>query len=163
MKTQLEFKIVFLLLIGLCNVLSINAQQRRSTLKDLNWLLGTWERTNIKPGRRGIESWKALSAKEFNGKGLTLAGRDTLFSEQLKFVERQDGLFYVADVAVNKAPTYFKITSLGPKGFICENPQHDFPKKIEYKLLGDKLTAVVSGGGKRIVFEFRKINPLRAE
>jgi hypothetical protein len=40
---------------------------------------------------------------------------------------------------------------------VFENPQHDFPKVITYRLEGDgTLVAVIEGDGKRVEFKFRR-------
>ena len=68
-----------------------------------------------------------------------------------------DGKFYyVAEVSHNPDPTYFEMTSISDNGFICENPDHDFPKKITYKLENGVLIATISGNGKEIAFVFKR-------
>ena len=92
------------------------------------------------------------------GQGLTLRGADTVFVENLSILLKGDAYFYVAEVAHNKTPTFFEITSLDAGKFTCENPQHDFPKKISYTLNDNVLTVVISGDGKSIPFIFKKSN-----
>ncbi|WP_315820030.1 hypothetical protein [Paraflavitalea speifideaquila] len=62
----------------------------------------------------------------------------------------------MADVPQNKEPVYFKLTAITKDGFTCENPNHDFPKKIDYKLDGNKLRATISGDGKAIDYLFER-------
>lgn len=90
------------------------------------------------------------------GKGATLQAADTVFVEKLKIVVKEDTLYYVADVPENKEPVLFKFTEITPTSFVCENPAHDFPKKIAYKLEGTKLTATISAGEKKMDFLFVK-------
>jgi hypothetical protein len=49
----------------------------------------------------------------------------------------------VSDVPEDKQPVYFAITEITETGFTCENPQHDFPKKIMYRKEGNQLKANV--------------------
>ena len=77
-----------------------------------------------------------------------MKGTDTVFLEKIQIIAKDGELYYVADVKENEAPVPFKITSQTQEGFICENPNHDFPKKIEYKLNGLNLTVVISAGSK---------------
>jgi hypothetical protein len=65
----------------------------------------------------------------------------------------------VADVKGNKDIVYFQFVSLGDDHFVCENPAHEFPKRIEYKLRGNQLQASISGDGKTIPYLFEKKNP----
>ncbi|MEJ0031063.1 MAG: DUF6265 family protein [Bacteroidota bacterium] len=122
-------------------------------LAKVEWLNGTWNRTNAKPGRSGSEMW-TKNNNELIGRGVTMKGVDTAFVEKLKIVAKDGKLFYVADVPENKTTVWFEFTSLTDKGFVCENPKHDFPKKISYSLDGDNLKAVISGDGKEIDYLF---------
>lgn len=131
-------------------------QQTKNNLKSVEWIIGTWQRTNTKPGQTAYEKWEKTSKGEFRGMGVTLEGKDTVFVEKLKIMAKDNELFYVADVAHNKAPVYFKFTKLGATGFVSSNPAHDFPKEISYQLAGEKLQAKISGDGKAIGFDFVK-------
>ena len=64
----------------------------------------------------------------------------------------------MADVEHNPEPTFFKITSITKSGFVSENPQHDFPKKIEYMLEENRMTVVISDGEQKMGFVFEKLN-----
>lgn len=122
---------------------------------DLNWLEGKWERQNVRPGTTAFEVWEKTD-QGYEGMGISMKGADTVFVEKLSIAEKDGELYYVAEVSSNKAPTYFKITSLSETGFVSENPQHDFPKKIAYTLEDKKLTAVISAGEKAMGFVFLK-------
>jgi len=132
----------------------ISAQPNEKDFDKLSWLIGNWNRVNVREGRSASERWERVSENEFRGWGVSMRGQDTTFLEKLKLLTRNDTLFYVADVAENPEPVYFKITSLSPDGFVCENQAHDFPKKIQYMLKGDTLTATTSGDGKEMNFIF---------
>jgi hypothetical protein len=116
--------------------------------KLLNWLSGTWERTNVKAGRTASERWHIDEPYSFIGLGVTMNGTDTVFLEKIKIVIERNNLYYVADVKENKTPVYFQLTEITSSGFVCENRDHDFPKKIEYSLKGSILTVIISGDGK---------------
>lgn len=133
-------------------------QTTYSTIDQLKWLEGTWTRTNSKAGQSGIEMWKKMSSTELSGRGITMHGSDTAFVEKLGIVVRDGDLFYVADVPENQQPVYFRLTEIKQNSFTCENPKHDFPKKIAYILKGNKLHAIISGDGKSIEFFFEKSN-----
>ncbi len=145
-----------LFVIGLLLIVQYSHAQVNSDLKKISWLEGKWERTNTKPGKKGFELWTRVSATEWNGKGVSLTGTDTTFVEKLKLVVRDGTPYYVADVPENQKEVLFKFTELSDNGFVCENPQHDFPKKISYQKDGDKLKAVISGDGKSIEYVFVK-------
>lgn len=116
--------------------------------------MGQWDRINAKEGRTAHELWEKVTEAELQGWGISLQGEDTIFSEKLRIVAKGDTLFYVADVAENAEPVYFKFITLSKTGFTCVNMHHDFPKKIQYILKGDSLKAITSGDGNVFTFEF---------
>lgn len=146
MKKKLLFLI--LLLVSTTAISQGNSNQTTEKLKKLNWLAGTWTRTNAKPGRSGIEQWELTSSNELRGLGINLRGKDTTFVEKLRIIIKDENIVYVADVPENQKSIYFKLTEITDSGFTFENPTHDFPKKIAYHLDGKKLKAQISGDGK---------------
>lgn len=126
------------------------------SLKDFKWLEGKWERHNVKPGTTAFEVWEK-SKDGYIGQGISLKGADTVFVERLSLIEKEGELYYVADVEHNPEPTFFKITSITESGFVSENPEHDFPKKIEYMLEGNRMTVVISDGEQKMGFVFEKM------
>jgi Domain of unknown function (DUF6265) len=128
----------------------------KAIFKKLEWLTGTWNRTNIRLGRTAYEKWEKVSDTEMKGVGVTMDGGTTVFTEKLKILVKDNLLWYVADVPENKEPVYFKITVINENEFVCENPEHDFPQKILYKKEGNKMKAVISGGDKSFEYLFEK-------
>ena len=149
------------LLIFVCYIGSVSAQKNTSELaiqfESLKWLEGKWQRTNVKPGIKAHEEWHAGALNEFKGLGVTMKENDTMFLEKIKIVMKEGNIYYVADVRENQAPVYFKFTSITPQGFICENPGHDFPKKIEYRLSKSDLTVTISAGTKSEGYLFTRL------
>ena len=88
-----------------------------------------------------------------------MKGKDTSFVEKLRIIAKDNLIFYVADVKGNRDIVYFQFVSLSDDHFVCENPTHDFPKRIEYKLRGNQLQASISGDGRTIPFLFEKEIP----
>lgn len=126
-------------------------------LAALEWLVGNWNRVNNKPDRTARESWEKISAMEWKGLGVSLKNGVKTFEEQLKLVRDADGLYYEALVPENKSWVRFKLTEYSNHHFICENPTHDFPKKIAYTLKADgQLDVVISGDGKSQQFVFER-------
>ena len=147
--------IILMLVSDLALAQDLTGEQK---LKKLFWLEGTWNRTNVKAGRTASERWVKTDQGEFQGWGVSMNGPDTSFVEKLKIITKDNEVYYVADVSGNKELTYFKFTELTAAGFVCEDPEHDFPKKISYQVNGTKLKATISGNGKSIDYLFEKIN-----
>jgi hypothetical protein len=156
-------KIITVLVLTMLNLTAAFAQSTSEKIKadfhSLSWLEGSWTRFNIKkPGRTASEQWKKTGEYELSGLGVTRQGNDTVFVEKLKIIIQGNEIHYVADVPENPNPVHFIFTKLSSNEFICENPNHDYPKKIAYRLEGNTLKAQTSGDGKvqEFVFENRK-------
>lgn len=154
---KLIFSLVFITISLLSQAQSVTASPEN--LKKLEWLTGTWKRLDMKPGRSGTERWVKVSPTEWQGWGVAMRGNDTSFVEKLRIIAKDNLIFYVADVKANKDIVYFQFVSLDEDHFVCENPSHDFPKRIEYHFKGNQLQAAVSGNGKTIPYLFEKANP----
>lgn len=126
----------------------------KDSFKKLEWVVGTWDRTNAKPGRTGREHWIKVSEDLLQGYGVSMKGNDTLFVEDVKLLIKDNEIYYVADIKENPNPVYFKLTKIESDEFVCENPDHDFPKKISYRLEGNSLKAITSGDGRENEFIF---------
>lgn len=151
MKAFLFFVLLMLLTTG--------TEAQRPTAADfpkLHWLEGTWTKKTPRPGRTGFERWERSPVIAMKGIGVTMKENDTLFQERLQLQVRDNALYYVADVAENKGPVWFKITRITADGFTCENPEHDFPKKIVYQRTDEKLNVTISGDGKSVDFFFER-------
>jgi hypothetical protein len=155
-KKLMTREICLLILLGLS--FSLAKSQPVSNVADLKWLEGNWKRINSKAGESGLESWTKVSSTELKGRGITLHGSDTAFVEKLRIIVQDGSLYYIAEVPENKKSVYFLLTEIKPNSFTCQNPAHDFPKKIAYSLKDTKLTATISGDGKSIEYLFEK-NP----
>jgi hypothetical protein len=130
--------------------------QSGADFSKLSWLEGKWTRTNARPGRSGYEVWERVSATEWKGRGIMLKGADTTLVEKVRLKVENGSIYYIADVPENKKPVSFKIVEISDKGFVSENPAHDFPKRIEYWYDGTTLKATISGDGKSIDYLFQK-------
>jgi hypothetical protein len=145
----------FMLLFVLLSA-STFAQNIHNDFAKLKWLAGTWKRVGMKSGKTGTETWAIVSPTKMTGKGVTLKGIDTAVVEKLSLIIKDNQIFYVADVKENPEPVYFKLTTVTDNSFVCENPEHDFPKKIAYNLAEGKIHATISGNGKSIDYYFTR-------
>lgn len=110
-----------------------------TSLRSAAWLLGHWT------GEHGVtESWKQAGDRTYEGHGF-----DGKSSESLRLVEMSGEVFYIAKVAHNELPVAFKLAICGDDLLVFENPDHDFPRRIEYRRDGDALIVRVSDGAER--------------
>lgn len=148
--------LAIVLLIPCCAVAQTYSGSR-AEFEKLYWLNGSWKQTNItKPGQALVEQWIKSGDYELRGQATTTQNGDTVFVERTTLLIKENVIYYVADVPQNKQPVYFKLTSITATGFICENPSHDFPKKISYQLSGGELKATISGNGKSFDYIYVK-------
>lgn len=147
---NLLFTFALLLLIHATNAQESNQQK----FKKLEWLKAKWIRTNSTAGHSGYETWSKVSDLKLSGKGVTLEGTKVVFTENLELIAKGNEIFYVVRLSNDKEPVYFKLTALNQNGFTCENPEHDFPKKITYTHHDNHVKAVISGNGKSVDYIF---------
>jgi hypothetical protein len=131
----------------------LNAQH-----KEFSWLKGSWKIAN----KNMFETWEvAADGKTLNGSSYKISASDTTMLERTKIAFKGNSLFYIADVAGNNAPVEFAITWFNDVSFVAENPRHDFPKLIRYKLVDSNgkqfIHAAIEGDGKVIPYIFEKV------
>lgn len=129
-------------------------EARRSS--EFDWLLGNWKRDNDRPGRSTFEHWTKISKTEYHGLSYTLRNGDTIFKEEIRLLKRdKQWIFEVS--GVNEDPTLFLFIKQSKLSFTTENDKNEFPKFIEYSLVGKKLVAKIYGGGQEILFSYQKL------
>lgn len=137
-------KITLLFLLANCFGCMYKAEKKEYNLiEKANWFIGSWE-NNSKEGHF-TETWKKQSDSTFTGKSLIIKSRDTLFEENMVLEQRNDSLFYNVSIKGNDE-TYFYLTKSSANELVFENPKHDFPTKIAYKLSSkDSIIATIHG------------------
>lgn len=116
----------------------------QENLKNLDVLLGTWKVEN----KSTHESWTKVSDSEFEGISYKLIGVDKKVSENLSIQIIDNQVMYHATVKnQNQGKTIsFELNSKEKELLSFENLNHDFPKKIQYKVItNDKLLVNVLG------------------
>jgi hypothetical protein len=141
----------FLLLLCACGGPS-NPPTTNSASTDFNWMVGSWQRGDDKPGRTTFEQWEQASETLYLGLSFTMVAGDTVWQEKMRLVAAETG--WTLEVNGEGETIPFHLTSIEQGAFISENPEHDFPKMITYALRGDSLAAMVSGDGTEVPFTF---------
>lgn len=140
-----------------CKNESKNEESKLTSVSDnFEWLQGHWKRINEEEGKETNEIWKKKNDLEFYGLGFTMKNNDTIWMENIKLVRKDAGWNFEVTGKGDTIPTIFNLTKIGKESFISENDQNEFPKKIHYYKNGEKLTAIISGGGMEIPFEFER-------
>jgi Domain of unknown function (DUF6265) len=120
-----------------------NAATAYQDLNDVAWLTGCWSQRTA-TGTTTDEQWMAPSGGSMMGMSRNVRDGRTVGYEFVRLVQREGVLVFMA-MPSGQAPAEFSGTSVSDQGFVVENPDHDFPKRIEYLKNGpDSLIANVS-------------------
>jgi len=113
------------------------------TVLVLAWLAGCWEVTR---GTQHVtEQWMRPEGESLIGMSRTTSEGRTVAYEFLLIREGSKGLEYVARPS-GQAEAVFTAVRVTDREAVFENPTHDFPTRITYRLQPDKsLLAVVEG------------------
>ena len=106
------------------------------------WLQGCWETTTAT--RTVKESWTAPEAGAMMGISRTIQNGKMTAYEFIIMREEGERLTYVAHPS-GQLPATFLSTSVSASELIFENPAHDFPQEIGYRIEGDTLHAWIRG------------------
>jgi hypothetical protein len=141
MFQKISFLLVFLALAS-CN----NNANKNEKIKASQWLLGKWTQQS----EQGIleETWKAVNDSTFEGTSYFIKGKDTLHNETIVLQQKGENLIYEATIKGedNNEAVSFPLTSITEKNLVFENPKHDYPQKINYKLANtNTVIAKISG------------------
>ena len=108
--------------------------QGPANIERVSWIAGCWEGRTAT--RVYTEQWMKPLGGLMLGVSRTVAGERAVAFEFLQI--RADGtdLFYVAKPS-GQAEASFKLTRASEREAVFENPQHDFPQRIIYRLQPD--------------------------
>jgi hypothetical protein len=135
------------------------AQVPAATIASLDWLVGHW-RSEAEPGEITEEVWISARAGKMFGMGRTVRGRLTHSFEYMRIEEGEGGLTFVAQPN-GGPPTRFTMVSHARNHIVFENRTTDYPQRVVYRRVGDRLTATISlaGGSRPMRWSFRRIRP----
>lgn len=100
----------------------------------LSWLTGSWGSTS-ESGRVSEELWLPPAGGVLFGVNRTISSDGKLLAfEHLRIEERDGGLVYLAAPGGRQPPTEFPAVHVTVERAVFENPEHDFPQRITYRL-----------------------------
>lgn len=144
-------------------LISFAAKNSEKAIKQFDWLKGSWTMKKKNVGAI-MENWQGSNDSTLTGESLNFSATGTSrVMETLQLVSRGRSYYYISTVKDqnNNQPVTFTITSHSEKGFVAENPEHDFPKRITYILINkDSIHAFIDGGpsmpDKKVNFYYSK-------
>lgn len=115
-------------------------------LEPLRFMAGCW-RGATDEGGTIEEQYTTPSANLILGMTRYLReGRATGY--EFSTIAWEDSTVVLTPHPKGQAPVPFRATALGPRGAVWENPEHDFPTRIAYRLVAvDTLSARIEGPG----------------
>lgn len=130
--------------------------QTCQSLARFQWILGAWKAQDERSIT--LERWDQVSPTTFEGRGEViqrLSGESGSL-ETLRLVEMSGAVYYIAKVSHNDLPVAFKALSCSGTSVTFVNPEHDFPKRLVYRLDGDDhlIVDVSDGASKGFSLEF---------
>ena len=122
------------------------------------WLSGHW--CSQSENQLIEEYWMPPNAGLALGVGRTLKAGKTVTFEFMR-IETRDGVTNYLAMHDGKPAVAFRLTASGPDWARFENPQHDFPKRVEYRRTSAGLHAEIAGPGKdgkefALPFDYRR-------
>lgn len=125
-------------------------------IEDFGGMAGCWERKDDAKKLLITEQWMKPAGTSIIGMSRTVRDGRTVEFEYMRVEKRTDGIYFVAKPSVNKGETAFRLKSSTLNEVVFENPEHDFPQRIMYKLEGAKMTGRIEGNnkGKPIAIDF---------
>jgi hypothetical protein len=117
------------------------------------WLQGCWVQTTQTGSVE--ESWTTAKGGSMIGVGRTIRDGKMTAYEMILLREQGDRLAYQAHPSGQPSTTFLS-TRISPSELVFENPAHDFPQEVGYRLVGDTLLAWIRGtqNGKERRVEF---------
>lgn len=128
---------------------------RAADISQLAWLGGCWRSETAEPGSG--EQWLPLAGGTLLGVSRTVKQGKTVEFEFMQIRAVESGQLVFIAMPSGQRTTVFPLLRLGEAEVVFENPQHDFPQRVIYRLEdGTRLRARIEGmrSGALRVFEF---------
>jgi hypothetical protein len=113
-------------------------------IRSLAWLAGSWG--HVEGESRAEENWTVPAGGTMLATGRQVKGEKTVFFEFLRIEERANGALVYVAMPLGKRATEFTLTKQGESDALFENPAHDSPKRISYRVEKDELVTRVDDG-----------------
>jgi hypothetical protein len=116
----------------------------RAGIPDLQWLAGCWSQDGREAG--SVEQWMAPAGGTMLGMSRIVNRGKTVAFEYLRIVEEEDGTISLIASPSGQETARFELVRMSANDAVFENPEHDFPQRIIYRLIADgKLLGRIEG------------------
>ena len=131
-----------LVMLGVTISFADESPKTAPSLESLSWLEGHWRGDD--EGVRMEELWMSAEGAVMPGVHRDLFANGRSFFEYLRIELRPSGIVYLASPR-GGATTEFPLRESSESFALFENPEHDFPQRIEYRREGELLTVAIEG------------------
>lgn len=128
---------------------TINAAAAEADIASLGWLAGCWQAEKGEPGSG--EHWMPPAGGTMLGVSRTVKNGKMIEFEFMQLRLNAEGKLVFIALPSGQKETTFVASAVGKDSVTFENPQHDFPQRVIYRLEDDgRLVAHIEGerGGK---------------
>ena len=115
---------------------------RAASVETVKWMAGCW--SSSAAGDDTHEYWFAAGADAMIGIGRTVKGGQLASYEHMVIRGTPAGLAFIATPSGQREATFIA-SRASATGVTFENPAHDFPQRVIYRLEKDSLRARVEG------------------
>jgi len=135
---------------------AVLAALARDPVAMLPWLVGTWQGESN--GATTTEHWCPAADGTLHGYNATVQGGEQVAFEWLGIALQPVGLVYLAQPQGATPGTPFAETAdETPNAARFENPDNEFPKRLQYTRDGHSLHVAATGGEQRLDFTWRRL------
>lgn len=122
-----------LLAATLVGLLSSLALATSPPIKDLYFMAGCWSYDGHDAG--SIEQWMSPVNGELLGMSRIVSDNKVVAFEYMRIARNTEGQLEFVASPSGQGTTHFGLVTLGQNEVVFENPEHDFPQRIIYRLI----------------------------
>ena len=142
-------------------IVAAASPSRAVSISDLHWLAGCWASVGGEAGSG--EQWMPPAGESLLGVSRTVKKGKTVAYEFLQIREVEPGkIAYIAQPSGQPEAT-FPLKSAGEREVVFENPEHDFPQRVIYRLEADGvlragIEGLSKGQARTVDFPMKKVD-----
>jgi hypothetical protein len=137
------------------------AHAQEASLNSLSWLAGCWAPESGEPG--SVEHWLPPAGGTMLATSRTIKNGKTVEYEFIGIHTESDGRIVYTARPSRQRETSFVASSIGSASAIFENPSHDFPQRVIYRLRPDgglaaRIEGVRCGNLRHVDFPMKRVS-----
>ena len=127
----------------------------------MSWMTGCWSYIGAEPGSG--EQWMTPAGGSILGMSRTVEDGETVAYEFLRIAEDDEGIPALFALPSGQAATTFALLRHSDNEVAFENPGHDFPQRVIYRLtpgptLIGRIEGTVNGEARSVDFPMKKVD-----